>query len=92
LSAASATCSARKALSADALITAASTISPACTGKPFLSTVAVPSAATCSMVRAVASPIVTDFSECRKSPSDIVATWLLLSGDHAPIECGCDRA
>ena len=28
----------------------------------------------------------------RKSPSPIVETWVLESGDHAPIECGCLRA
>ena len=32
---------------------------------------------------------VTDVSEWRKSPSVIVETWLFVSGDQAPIECGC---
>ena len=35
---------------------------------------------------------VTDRSLERKSPAPMVATWVLESGDHAPIECGCLRA
>ncbi len=73
-------------------MTAASTISPSRTVSPSLSTVVVPSAPTCSMRSVVARSSVTDVSECRKSPSDIVATWLVLSFAHAPIECGWDRA
>ena len=54
-----------------------------------MSTVVVPSAATCSMRSSVCCSIVTEASECRKSPSSIVATWLLLSLDQAPSLCGC---
>ena len=69
-------------------MTAASTISPASTGKRFSSLV-VPSAPTCSIRSVVAASTVTEVSECRKSPSLIVETWLVESLLHAPIECGC---
>ena len=72
-------------------MTAASTISPASTGK-LRSSVLVPSADTCVIVSVVGSDTVVDVSECRKSPSLMVATWLCESGDQAPIECGCVRA
>ncbi len=67
-------------------MTAASTISPACTRRPSLSTVVEPSAATCSMRSVAGASSVTDVSEWRKSPSVIVETWLLVSGDQAPME------
>jgi hypothetical protein len=86
------TCSARNCSSAALRMTAASMISPACTANGDLRTVVVPSAPTCSMRIWVAAGSVTDFSECRKSPSVMVATELLESLLHAPIECGCLRA
>ena len=73
-------------------MTEASTISPASTGKDSLSAVTVPSAATCSMRSVSAAATVTETSECRKSPSLMVVTWDLESGDHAPMEWGCFRA
>ncbi len=82
----------RNSRSAATCRTAASTISPSCTGSDCLRTVVVPSAPTCSMRSVVAAGTVTDVSECRKSPSVIVATWLFVSGDQAPIECGWLRA
>ena len=69
-----------------------STISPSCTGTDALSTVSVPSLATCSMRRSSAASIVTDCSFERKSCWPIVTTWVLESADQAPIECGCLRA
>ena len=48
-----------------------------------------PSAAACRIVSVVGAGTVTDVSECRKSPSLIVETWLLVSGLQAPMECGC---
>ena len=89
---ASSICSARNASSALRRMTAASTISPACTSRPSLSVVLVPSAASCSIVSVSASESVTERSECRKSPSSIVETCVLESLDHSPIECGCLRA
>ena len=89
---ASATCSARKASSAARRMTAASSTSPASTAMPALSTVTVPSPPTCSTRTAPSAATVTDRSVQRKSPPDIVDTWDLESGDHAPIACGCERA
>ena len=89
---ASSICSARNASSALRRITAASTISPACTFRPSLSVVLVPSAASCSIVSVSSASTVTDCSEWRKSPSSIVETCVLESFDQAPIECGCLRA
>ncbi len=86
---AAATCSARNAVRAALRITAASTISPACTGNSGLRTVTVPSAATCSIRTSVGAARVTETSECRKSPSSIVVTRDAESADHSPIECGC---
>ena len=56
------------------------------------SSVTAPSSATCSIRSSPASATVTDVSECRKSPSDMVDTCEAESGDHAPIECGWRRA
>ena len=90
---ASSTCSARNARSAARLITAASTTSPASTGSDSLSTVTVPSRRdVLDPQRVVGLGTVNDVSECRKSPSAIVATCEAESGDQAPIECGCLRA
>jgi hypothetical protein len=86
---ASATSRARNSCSAALRMTAASTISPACTFSPSLSTVVLPSAPTCSMRSTAGASKVTDVSLCRKSPSLMVATWDLVSGDQAPMECGC---
>jgi hypothetical protein len=44
------------------------------------------------MRTSVGSATVTEASVERKSPSAIVATWVLEPGDQAPIECGCLRA
>ena len=73
-------------------MTAASTISPARTGIDSFSTVGAPSAPTNSMRSVSSAATVTDFSVERKSPSDIVETCDFDSCDHAPIECGCERA
>ena len=89
---ASATCSARNRSSAARRMTAASRTSPARSAMPSLSTVTLPSAATCSIAPTPSAAAVTDCSVERKSPPDIVATCDLESGDHAPIECGCLRA
>ncbi len=89
---ASSTCSARNASSAARRITAASTISPSRTAMPSRRTVTVPSAARCSIRSSSAASSVTDVSVERKSPSRIVATCVLESRDHAPIECGWLRA
>ena len=86
-SSASSICSARKASSARRRITAPSTISPSTTGTS-LSTVTVPSSATCSIRSSSSASSVTDCSVERKSPSLIVATWVLESFDQSPIECG----
>ena len=88
LALASAICSARNASSARRRITAPSTISPASTGSDSLSTVTVPPGATCSMRSSSSAASVTDASVERKSPSPIVATCVLESFDHSPIECG----
>ena len=90
---ASATCSARNASSAARRITAASTISPASTGSDSLSTVTVPSAATCSMRRVVG----LGGGERGLGVAEVaVGPWSTTceadSGDHAPIECGWLRA
>ena len=89
---ASATCSARNSWSAARRITAASITSPASSGTDSLSTVTSPPAATCSIRTSPSSATVADRSVERKSPSPIVATCVRESGDHAPIECGCDLA
>ena len=72
--------------------TVASTTSPASTGTAGLSTVTLPSAATCSTRRVSAASITTDCSPARKSSAPIVATLVFDSGDQAPMECGCWRA
>ena len=65
--------------------------SPASSGVDSLSTVTVPSSATCSIRTSSSAATVTDFSVERKSPSAIVATWVLESDDHSPMECGWAR-
>ena len=92
LALASAICAARNATRAALLMTVASTISPASTGIDSLSTVVVPSAATSSMRTRAVGATVVERSLARKSPRGHVATWVLESGDQAPIECGCERA
>ena len=82
----------RKSRSAATSMKVASTTSPARTGIDSLSTVVVPSAATCSTRRVASAAITTDVSLWRKSSASIVATFVLLSALHAPIECGCLRA
>jgi hypothetical protein len=57
-----------------------------------LSTVVVPSVATWRIVRVSSPPRTTDCSLDRKSSWPIVATRVLLSPDHAPIEWGWVRA
>ena len=85
---ASAICSARKACSATALMTVASTISPASTGSDSLSTVTSPVSATSSMRSSSGESSVIDCSLDRKSPLVMCATCVFESGDHAPIEWG----
>ena len=77
----------------EALMTVASTISPAVHGQRRpCSTVTVPSAPTCSMRSVSAAARVTDCSLLRKSPAAMWATCVLESGDQAPIEWGWERA
>ena len=73
-------------------MTVASTISPASTGIASLSTVTVPSAASCSMRRVSSASITTDLSLDLKSCSPMVATLVRESWLQAPIEWGCLRA
>ena len=80
-----------RASKARRLIRAASTISPASTGREAFSTVTA-SPATCSIRRTSSADIVTDRSEWKKSPSLIIDTWLAEPVDQAPIECGWLRA
>ena len=68
-----------------------SATSPALTGTLRISRT-FPSPSTCSMLSDPAATTVTDCSFERKSPSDIVATWVAELPDHAPIECGYCRA
>ena len=89
---ASATWPARNSSSAARRMTAASMTSPASSGVDCLSTVTLPSGATCSMRTSSSVATVVDFSVERKSPSLMVDTCVLESFDHAPIECGCLRA
>ena len=88
VSRASATCSARKSVSAERLMNVPSTMSPASNLRPSLSTVTAASAPTNSMRAVVAAAIVTDFSLPKKSPACMEATWALLSGLQVPILCG----
>ena len=85
---ASSICSARKASSARRRITAPSMISPSLAGSDAVSTVTVPSSATCSIRSSSSASSVSDCSVDRKSPSPIVATCDLESSDQSPIECG----
>ncbi len=73
-------------------MTVESTTSPASTGTESRSTVVVPSSATSSMRSDPSSLITADFSLERKSSAVMCATLVLESDDHAPIECGCERA
>ena len=82
----------RKASSAATRITVASTTSPSRTVRPSLSVVVVPSAATWRIVSVSSPASTTDCSLERKSSTPIVATLVLLSPLHAPIECGWLRA
>ena len=63
-------------------------ISPSSAGSDSLSTVTVPSSATCSIRSSSSASRVSDCSVERKSPSPIVATCDLESFDQSPIECG----
>jgi hypothetical protein len=89
---ASAICSVRNASSARLLMTVASMTSPSSTGVVAFSTVTVPSSAMCSMRTPPAASTVVERSFDRKSPLPIVATWVVESGDQAPIEWGWARA
>ena len=82
-------CSVRKRRSAATSMNVPSTTSPASTLTPSLSTVSVPSAATCSMRQGVVGGSTTDFSLEKKSSLPMVATLVLESVLHAPIRCGC---
>ena len=84
-------CSVRKASSADAFMTVASTTSPCCT-VTVLRTASAPSAATSLIVSVSAAGMMTDCSLLRKSSAPMVATAVLLCGVQAPIEWGCLRA
>ena len=85
-------CSVRNASSFGALIVATSTISPAITFTGSRRVVVVPSSATSSMRSESSAGMTTDFSVERKSPSVMCATFVLESGDHLPMLCGCVRA
>jgi hypothetical protein len=89
---AAASCSARKFWRAVLLMKVASTTSPAWMGRASSRTVVVPSPVTCSMRSSSAASKVVDCSLWRKSPVAMVATRVLESGDHAPIEWGWLRA
>ena len=73
-------------------IAVASTTSPARTGTDSRSTVVVPSSPTSSMRNESSAASTADFSLCRKSSAVMCATLVFESADHAPIECGCERA
>jgi hypothetical protein len=92
LAPASAIWSARKERRAATSMTVESITSPASTGTERLSSTTAPSAPTCSMRTLPSAATVSDCSLERKSWSPIVATCVFDSGDHAPIECGCDLA
>ncbi len=85
-------CAARNSSSAAARMTVPSTTSPASTGSDSLSTVTVPSAAVCRIRRVSSFSMTIDNSLEKKSSAPIVATLVLESGLHAPIECGCALA
>ena len=89
---ASSICASRNARRAATSMKVLSTISPASTGTESLSIDTVPSIASCSIRSDVSAAIVTDCSFERKSPDDMVATWLSDPAVHAPIECGWLRA
>ena len=88
---ASAIWSSRNSRSAETDMNVESTMSPAPTGTLRIRRT-FPSLSTCSMLNEPAPPAVTDCSFERKSPPDIVDTWLWLCGDQAPIEWGYWRA
>ena len=73
-------------------MTVASTISPSRTLTFSFSTVVEPSSPVSSMRRSPAFSITADLSLWRKSSASMWATFVLESADHAPIECGCERA
>ena len=81
-------CAARNARSAATRMTLASTTSPASTGTDSRSTVVVPSSPTSSIRSEPSSAITADCSEERKSPAAMCATFVLESGDQAPMRCG----
>ncbi len=85
-------CSVRKRRSAATFMNVASTTSPASTFVSGLSTVTVPSAASCSMRRVSSASMTTDCSLERKSSLPMVATLVLESLLQAPIRCGCALA
>ena len=85
-------CSARKRRSAATFMKVPSTTSPASTGIDSLSTVTVPSAATCSMRSVSSASMTTDCSLERKSSLPMVATLVFESADQAPMRCGCALA
>jgi hypothetical protein len=72
-------------------MTVESTTSPSRTFRPSLRTV-VPDSPTSWIVRVSSAGMTTDCSLERKSSLPMVATFVLESGDQAPIECGCLRA
>ncbi len=70
----------------------ASTTSPASTRSPSLSTVRVPSLATCVIVSVSSSGTTTERSLLKKSPAPMVATRVRESVLQAPMRCGCALA
>ena len=82
------TCSARNASRALADMNVPSTTSPLRTFRPSLSTVVFPSSPVNSIVSTSAAGRVTDCSLARKSSAPMVATAVLESGVHSPIEWG----
>ena len=81
---------ARNAESAFTDMKVASATVPSSSGQTSLSTVTAPSAPTNSIRAspACAAEIVADFSLAKKSSPGIDDTFVLLSVDQAPIECG----
>jgi hypothetical protein len=82
---ASVICCRRNATSARRLANVPSSTSPACSDSEPLSTVTMPSLATCSIRTVVAAGSVTDTSR-RKSLALMVDTWVFESAGH-----GCMR-
>ena len=67
-------------------------ISPGSTFRPVLSSVTVPSAATCWMVSTSSPEETKDFSFERKSSWPIVATRVFDPCGNGLLRCGCLRA